>query len=157
MNTQQIIFGLVSFFHNLFTIVWVGGLVLILITFIPSARSVYSKGPQLELLMNAILDRQRVWVYISIVGLAVTGVIQARTQPGFNGLMRFDSMYGVLISLKHIATLFMIAIALFRSFVFRKKSKNGSPLQMRRGLQLIAINASLGMIVLLLSGFLVAL
>ena len=43
MSPQFIVQGLAGFFHNLFTVVWVGGLVMIVITFLPSAKDVLEK------------------------------------------------------------------------------------------------------------------
>lgn len=156
MTSQGIMLGLVSFLHNLFTVVWVGGLVVIALTILPAARKTFGVGPQTKKLMAAILERQKVWVYISMVGLFITGVIQARSESAFTGLMHFDTSYGVLTSIKHLLTLAMIAIALYRSMVLGKKAEQATPQQSKLSLQLIMVNAGLGVSVLLLSGLMAA-
>jgi len=154
MESQQIITGLAAFFHNVFTVIWVGGLVMIVITLLPSAREVFGNGPQTRDLMATVLRRHRVWVYISIVGLFITGILQARIQPDFHGILRFDTTYSTLTSLKHLLTFAMIAIALMRSFVMTKKAGTASPQQNKRSFQLLFINVFMGLLVLLISGFL---
>jgi len=157
MAPQQIILGLAIFLHDLFTVVWVGGLVVFALTLLPAARKVFGNGPQLRDLMNEILRRHRVWVYISMVGLFLTGIIQARREPAFHGLMRFDTPYSALTALKHVLTFAMIAIALFRSLRFAGKAESATPQQNKMSMQLIFVNAILGVLVLLLSGLLAAL
>ena len=156
MAPQQIILGLATFLHDLFTVIWVGGLVVLALTLLPSARKVLGGGQQTRALMNEILRRHRVWVYISMVGLFITGVIQARGEPAFHGLMRFDTPYATLTAIKHLLTFAMIAIALFRSLKFGKQPESATPQQYQFSLRLIFINAVLGLLVLLLSGLMAA-
>ncbi len=157
MTSQEIMLGLAGFLHNVFTVVWIGGLIMIALTLLPAARQALGNGPQLRALMNAVLQRQRVWVYISIAGLFITGLIQARAEAAFGGLFRFDTVYAGLTSVKHLLTFAMVAIALFRSLVLGKKGGAATAEQSRRSVQLIYTNAILGVLILLLSGFMAAL
>lgn len=156
MSPQFIVQGLAGFLHNLFTVVWVGGLVMIVMTFLPSAKDVFGKGSQTRDLLIAINKRHNKWVYISIIGLFVTGVIQARAEPTFNGLLRFDSLYSSLTSIKHLLTFLMVGIALYRSLVIGKNLGSAKPNVMKQGMRLIVANAALGVIVLLISGLMAA-
>jgi uncharacterized membrane protein len=156
MSPQFLVQGLAGFLHNLFTVVWVGGLVMIVLTLLPSGKDVFGNGPQTRDLMIAVNKRHKIWVYISIIGLFVTGVIQARTEPTFNGLLHFDSLYSSLTSIKHLFTFIMIGITLYRSLVIGKKLSNAEPKLMKQSMQLIVINAVLGVSVLLISGLMAA-
>lgn len=157
MTLQGIMLGLAGFLHNVFTVVWLGGVIMIALTLLPAARQAFGNGPQLRTLMSAVLQRQRVWVYISIAGLFVTGLIQAGADAAFEGLFRFTSTYAALISVKHLLTFAMVAIALFRSLVLSKKGETATPAQSKQSLKLIYINAILGVLILLLSGFMAVL
>jgi len=157
MSTQLLVLGLSTFIHNLLTVVWVGGLIMIVITIIPSAQDVFGTGPQTRDLMMAINKRHKLWVYISIFGLFVTGMIQARVEPNFKGLLSFDSLYSSLTTIKHLMTFLMIAIALYRSQIMGKKLSTPDKKLMKQSFQLIIINAVLGVGVLLLSGLMAAL
>jgi uncharacterized membrane protein len=156
MTPQFIIQGLAGFLHNLFTVVWVGGLVMIVLTLLPSAKDVFGNGKQTRDLLNSINRRHRIWVYISILGLFITGVIQARAESTFNGLLRFDSFYSSLTSIKHLFTFIMVGITLFRSLIIGNKLDSAEPKLMKQSLLLIIVNAVLGVGVLLLSGLMAA-
>ena len=154
MTTQTIILGMAGFFHNLFTAIWIGGLIMIVITILPAAKNILENNKQVQQLMHAILKRHRIWVYISIVGLFLTGILQARVAPDFSGLMRFNTTYASLVSIKHILTLIMVVIALYRSIIFGRKGVNITPQQSKVSLKLVFTNAVLGILILLASAFL---
>ena len=154
MTSQTIVLGMLGFFHNLFTVVWIGGLIMIVITILPAAKNSLENNKQVQQLMHAILKRHRVWVYISFVGLFLTGILQAKATSRFGGLMRFDSTYNSLVSIKLLLTLIMVVIALYRSIVFGKKGVNITPQQSKMSLKLVFTNAMLGILILLASAFL---
>ncbi len=154
MTSETIILGIAGFLHNLFTVIWIGGLVMIVITVLPASKKSLENNKQVQQLMYGVLKRHRVWVYISIIGLLITGIIQARIAPSFSGLMKFDSSYSSLVSIKHILTIMMIGITLYRSIVFGKKGMNITPQQSNFSLKLVFVNASIGILILLASAFL---
>ena len=76
MATQQLIMGIIRFLHDLFTVVWVGGLTFMVLTMIPSVKKTFGKNPQAQQLINSITKKHRIFVYISIVGLfLLTGLL----------------------------------------------------------------------------------
>ncbi len=154
MNQYQVITGLAGFFHNLFTVVWVGGLLFIVLTAIPAARRAFGKGEQTHKLMNAILRRNRPWVYGCIAGLVITGLVQARFEPAFTAPFHFDTPYKTLLAIKHLLTIAMAAVALFRSLVMGPKLETAGHPMMQRSVKWIALNAGLGVVVLALSSLL---
>lgn len=158
MTSQQIIFGLSAFFHNLFTVVWVGGLIVFTITVLPIRKTMFASPKNSQEFLSALLKRHRVWVYLSMIGLFITGILQARFGgQALNGFMKFDSSFAAVLSFKHIITLIMIIIALFRSIMGSKKQMEPNPHKMKLSIQLIYINTFLGILVLLMSGLLSAL
>jgi len=156
MPVQQIVFALVTFLHDLFTAVWVGGLITLGITVLPSARKVLGAGPQTKQLMDAIQKRLSVLVYVSIVVLVVTGILQANRNPAFQGLFSFGNPYSTVLALKHILVLAMVAIALYRSLVLGRRREPSTPSQEKLSAGLLFLNIALGVVVLLLTGFAVA-
>jgi copper resistance protein D len=153
---NQIVFALVIFLHDLFTAVWIGGLITLAITVLPSARQVLGKGPQMKKLMDAIQRRLSVLIYVSIVGLIVTGMLQANRNPAFEGLFHLGSAYSTALSLKHIAVVLMIGVALFRSLVLGRRREPLTPSQEKLNMGLLLLNVALGIVVLLLTGLSVA-
>ena len=157
MPSKQIVFAIVTFLHDLFTAVWIGGVITLGITVLPSAKKVLGMGPQTKKLMDAIQKRLSVLVYVSIVVLVVTGMLQANRNPAFGGLFSFGNPYSTVLTLKHILVLAMVAIALYRSLVLGRRSGPSSPAQEKTKAGLLFLNIALGIAVLLLSGFSAAL
>lgn len=154
MTSQTIIQGMAGFLHTIFTIIWIGGLIMIVITVLPAAKNSLDNNKQVQLLMHGILKRHRLWVYISIIGLMLTGIIQARSATDFSGMMRFDTTFSSLVSIKFILTIIMVGVAIFRSIVYGKKGVNTTPQQNKLSLKLVFVNASIGILILLASSFL---
>jgi putative copper export protein len=153
---KQVVFAIVVFLHDLFTAVWIGGLIALALTVLPSARQVLGKGPEMKTLLKAIQRRLSVLVYVSIVGLIVTGVLQANRNPAFLGLFHFGSTYSTALSLKHIAVVAMIGITLLRSLVLGRRQAPLTPPQEKLNMGLLLLNMVLGIVVLLLTGLSVA-
>lgn len=156
MSSKDVVFALVTFLHDLFTAVWIGGLLTLTLSVLPSAKAVLGAGPQVKALMNAIQKRLSLLVYISIVGLIVTGLLQARQNDDFAGLFNTGNDYSLVLTLKHVLVLVMIAITLIRSLGL-KRWKLAAPARDKLSVRLLFANAALGVGVLLLSGFSAAL
>ena len=149
------VFAIVTFLHDLFTAVWIGGLITLGLTVLPAVRQVLGKGPQMKELLATIQKRLSVLVYVSIVGLILTGVLQAQRNPAFEGLFAFGNAYSTALSLKHIVVVVMVGVALFRSLVLGRRERQ-TPSQERLSMGLLLVNLVLGVLVLLLTGFSVA-
>lgn len=149
------LYAIIVFLHDLFTAVWIGGLITLGLTVLPSAREVLGKGPQMKKLLGAIQKRLSTLVYVSIVGLILTGMLQANRNPAFEGLFHFGSAYSTMLSLKHIVVLVMIGVALFRSLVLGRREPL-TPSQEKMSMGLLLLNMALGIVVLLLTGLSVA-
>ena len=154
MSAQTIVFALVTFLHDLFTAVWIGGLITLGLTVMPSVKKVLGKGPQTKKLMDAIQKRHSVWVYVSLVGLVITGLLQSNRSPAFLGLFSFGNVYSAVLTIKHILVIAMIAIALYRSLALGGAS---TPSQEKLKATLMILSIIFGVSILLLSGFTAAL
>jgi uncharacterized membrane protein len=151
---KLVVFAVVTFLHDLFTVVWVGGLIALGLVVMPSARKVLGMGPQTKKLMETIQKRMSMLVYVSIVGLLLTGLLLSRRSPAFQGLLQFGNTYSIVLVFKHILVLLMIAVTLLRSLALRRVS---GPTQERLKTGLLFLNIALGILVLILSGFSAAL
>ncbi|MGD1993729.1 MAG: CopD family protein [Anaerolineae bacterium] len=149
---KQIVFAVVTFLHNLFTAVWIGGLITLGVTILPSARKVLGKSPQMKQLMDAIQKRLSVLVYVSIVGLVLTGLLLSNRAAAFNGLFHFGNPYSTVLTIKHILVLGMIGITLYRSLILGRRGEHSTPAQEKLSVALLLLNMVLGIGVLLLSG-----
>ncbi len=156
MSNKDVVFAVIVFLHDLFTAIWVGGLLTLAFSVTPTIRSVMGSGPQTKQLLQAIQDRLSTLVYVSIIGLVVTGLLQANRSDDFNGLFRTGNDYSLVLALKHALVLAMIVIALLRSLGV-KRLKLPNPAKEKLSIGLLFTNAALGVGVLLLSGLATAL
>lgn len=148
-------FAIVTFLHDLFTAIWIGGLIVLGVTVFPSMKEVLGSNPQTKKLAATIQKRQSVLVYVSIVGLIVTGILMARRDPSFLGLFQVGNNYAMALTVKHVLVLAMIVIALLRSLVLSRSPV--TPSREKLNGRLLLANIVLGVAVLLASGFTAAL
>lgn len=156
MHPHNLVFAIVTLFHDLFTIIWLGGMVTMALITMPAARAILGKGPELKKLMRAIQKRQNIFVYICMAGLALTGFLLSKRNPSFTGLFSFANTFSILLSLKHLAMIAMIIIALYRNFSLGLPAEEGKPKDEKASFLLLIINITLGFVVLALTGLLAA-
>jgi len=154
MPTKTIVFAMVTFLHDLFTAVWIGGLITLGLTVMPSVKKILGKGPETKKLMDAIQKRHSVLIYVSMIGLVLTGLLQANRTSVFLGLFSFGNTYSAVLAVKHILVLAMIVIALYRSLALSKVNTHA---QEKLKAALLFLNIIFGVSILLLSGFATAL
>jgi uncharacterized membrane protein len=154
---KQVVFALVTFLHDLFTVVWVGGMITLALVVLPSARKVLGMGPETRKLMDAIQKRLRVFVYVSIVGLLLTGFLLSRRSAVFQGLFHFGNAYSAVLGVKHVLTVLMIGVAVGRSRILGETGKPPDAARGKLKAGLLLLNVVLGVAVLVLSGFSAAL
>ncbi|MBN1266182.1 MAG: hypothetical protein JXA25_11855 [Anaerolineales bacterium] len=162
MHTHTTVFAVMTFLHNLFTAAWLGGLLAMVFTFMPAARKTLGKGPELKQLIGLIQKRQSLIVTVSLIGLALTGLLLTKRSPTQGVLFSFGSIYATLLSVKHILYLSMIILAGLRTLLSRKQKhaaggmeagSAGQPVR-NTAMVLMLVNAVIGVLVLLLSSIL---
>lgn len=147
MSMQIVLPVLVRFLHDLFTAVWIGGLITLGAVVLPSIKKQGNK----ELAKN-IQKRLNTIVIVSIVGLWLTGMLLANRSSEFTGLFSISNTYSLAMAIKHALVVLMTIFALARTIlVVRKKEIN--PKTEKIGAILLIGNIILGITVLLLSGY----
>ena len=157
MAAKTLVFAFVSFFHDLFTVIWMGGLVVTVLSYIPALKEALGPGPQIKKVMIAFQKRQSIWVYVSMGGLILTGLLMSNRNPEFEHLFGFGNAYSVTLSIKHILVILMIGITLYRSLILSRPQAVITPEKERLSFQLLIINAITAIAVLLTSGLIAAL
>jgi len=148
---------IVQFLHDLFTVIWMGGLISLGLIVLPSVKKTLGKSSQTNVLMNSIQKRLNIFVYISIIGLWLTGFLMANRNPTFQGFLNFSNPYSAALALKHILVLAMTFIAIFRSLFMVRRTEPSNPSKEKFSFILLYLNIAVGIGVLLLSGYLTAL
>jgi uncharacterized membrane protein len=157
MVGKLIVFSLVSFLHDFFTVVWMGGLIVTAFVFLPSVKEVLGATPQTKKVIATFQKKQSVWVYVSMVGLIVTGLLMVNRSPEYIHLFSFANPYSVALSIKHLLVLVMIGLSLYRSLVLGGQKGPMTPEKERLSARLLLTNAILAIVMLLNSGIVAAL
>ncbi|MGI6740370.1 MAG: hypothetical protein ACOX7C_02620 [Brevefilum sp.] len=150
---KMLVFGLMSSLHDVFTALWVGGLLTTALSLMPALKKLGIKSDPARQILKSYQNRLRVFTVISVVVLWITGLLLAKQSgTGFN-LLSFATPYHALISVKHLIVTLMVMIGIYRGFILGRKVDDFTAQQQKMYAILIFINAFLGIVVLFLSGF----
>jgi uncharacterized membrane protein len=90
-----IFLSVVNWIHLFATVVWIGGMTTNLFVVLPSIRETLEPGVMGKL-MGAVMKRFRVWIYISIVLLVLTGFGMMRFNMNYLGFAQFGNVWSVV-------------------------------------------------------------
>ena len=163
-----IIISLSHFVHLLATVIWIGGIFMVLFVIIPSARTSLEPGA-MSGLMKEITGKFTPMANLSILVMVITGVILAVYGEKFTDFLNVSNIWGGILFFKHIVVALMIIIHFYRGLVLAPRigrlsaQAAGSislPSEIARlqkfSLNLVKTNLVLGMFVLLASGALMS-
>jgi uncharacterized membrane protein len=154
-----IFLSVVNWIHLFATVVWIGGMTTNLFVVLPSIRETLEPGVMGKL-MGAVMKRFRVWIYISIVLLVLTGFGMMRFNMNYLGFAQFGNVWSVVSLIKHVVILVMIIMSVYAFEGLARKvvkvaikgpSDDLTRLQ-KKQISLAATGFILGLIVLLLTG-----
>jgi putative copper export protein len=148
------IFGFVLFLHDLFTAIWIGGLIILALVIMPAVKNNLEKNLATKQFLVALQNRLRMFVITAIFGLWITGILLTRQQTIIAEPTGLNPVYSMLLTIKHILIALMLIFAILRSTVFRMKLGPAEPKKEKIGGILLFGNLIFGIIVLVLSGFL---
>ena len=152
MQDKIVIITIMTFLHNFFTVIWIGGMFTLGLVVFPSIKKVLDMGPQTMQLINTIQNKLSKFIYIAIAGLFISGAVMAKAVPEFQGLFNFGNKYSFFLGIKHILFILMIIIAILRSQVVGRNMKGPNPKIVKIKAGMLMLNMFLGLLVLLLSG-----
>ncbi|HDL19097.1 MAG TPA: hypothetical protein ENH29_08585 [Bacteroidetes bacterium] len=160
-----VIQSLSNFLHILATVVWIGGIVMILLVILPGAKVVLESKSLVSKLMKDISKRFTFMANISIIVLIITGIIITKYNKNFTGFLDFDNYVNIVIFIKHLFVAAMVIIHFYRGLILNPRivglstqiiesselSSKAARLQIF-SLNLVKTNLVLGLVVLLLTG-----
>jgi len=155
-----VVSSIINFLHDLFTAIWIGGMLALAFAVLPSLWKILGKSKETEAIHASIKKRLSALVYISIIGLLVTGILMSRqaAMVGLTtGFLSFETEYATLLSIKHILYFVMIFLSIFRSQIIDRVRSFSPPMKMRLNAMTLGLNILAGLAVLFLSGYLGAL
>lgn len=150
MPTQMILMNVIRFLHNLFTALWIGGMMVMAIAVLPGVR----KNPKISEpwpVIEGIQARLRPVAWVSMAGLAITGLLLGRSSKSFTGLFSFGSTYMTALSIKHILIVLMVILAIVRLSINKRIKTEKKPELQKTSFAVLMLNALLGAVMLFLS------
>lgn len=156
---ELITITVMNWLHLFATVAWIGGITTMIFVVGPSVRSAL-EPPAMGKLMIFLAKKMKNMAYMSGAILIVTGVVLQVMDPAYAGY-GFGNRWAAVLVIKHIFTLIMIVIGIYVSEVIGPKigklaAEGPSPeigkLQ-KKQMGLGFFNFILGMIILLLSGY----
>lgn len=158
---QTSILALSYFVHLIATVVWVGGLVLMVVLVWPEVSRTLAQDPARYRFINNLRRRFQPLTHLSLAVLLVTGLFQMTGDPNYDGVLQFDNEWSRVMLFKHIAfggmflcgllLQFTVTPALERASLLAERGK-GDPEEWarlrRREVRLTWLNAALGVLVL---------
>lgn len=154
----QLIVSLSHFLHLLATVLWIGGIVMVLLVILPAARTTLESATTTGRLMKDVTRRFTPMANGSILLLVLTGLVIGFYGKGASGLAEPDkNLWLNIILLKHFFVASMIIIHFYRGLILGSKIKKLSDearVARLKGfsLNLLKANLALGVTVLLLTG-----
>ncbi len=163
-----IILSVSHFLHLVATVVWIGGIVMILLVILPGAKESLESAPMIKRLMKEIARRFTPMANISIFIVILTGIVIAYYDKRFTGLLELNNSWNSVMLLKHLLVALMVIIHFYRGLRLNPKigslssriseSEAASPLSSRVAkyqkfsLDLVKVNLFLGIMVLMMTG-----
>jgi len=142
-----IVLGSVKFLHDLFTVMWIGGMIVMAAVILPSVKKQLGPGPEAKKLIATMKSKLSMLTYVSMIGLLMTGLLLSNTSPSPS------TQYSLFLTVKHIMIALMVIFSLVRSLGIERMNLEG-PKEQKLGAELLLINVILGISVLLISGIL---
>ena len=146
-----IIPSVVRSLHNFFTSIWIGGMLVMVITFLSTIRKEIKDNGLQGAVLDKVMSQHSKWVYVGIVVLAGSGLLLARLSGQTNGLFNFSSLYTTILSIKHILVILIAVIAVIRSVVFKNAASGKDKSKKKLSMALLMVNTLLGTVILILS------
>ncbi len=151
MNPKILIFSLVTMLHDLFTAIWIGGMLVTLAAFLPTLQSTI-KNPAIKTDLLALYQKKlSILVFVSMGGLWLTGMLLAKQSGEIHGVLTFATPSAAILSIKHILTVVLMALVFLRRLGPGRHLTNPTPSQKRLYGLLLGINCLIGIVILFLS------
>lgn len=149
---MPIVMNVMRFLHNLFTALWIGGLLTMVLAVLPGIRKNEKIcGGKTWLIIEGIQARLQPIAWVSMAGLAITGILLGRSSKEFTGLFNFGTPYMTAISVKHILIILMVVLAFVRLSINKRIQAEQKPELQKASFGVLLLNAVLGVVVLFLS------
>ena len=155
MTENLIAMTVISSLHEIFTVLWIGGMSVLLLAILPAVKFSIPDKKTRKPIIDQIQKKLSVLAITSMIGLIITGLLMTNRVVTLNGLLDFSTPYTVALSIKHIISIFMVTIALIRRYYMDQIFGMKNPKKEKYNMILLISNVILGWVVLFLSAYMV--
>lgn len=114
---SQSLLAISYFLHLIATIVWIGGLVSLAAFVWPETQRALANNPGLYGLLTRLRKRFMPLADFSLVVLVFTGLAQMTADPNYDGVLKIDNEWSIVMLLKHLAIGGMLVTGLILRFI----------------------------------------
>ncbi len=155
------ILALSHFIHIIGTIIWIGGILMILFVVLPGTKEALESPSMVGKMMKGIAERFTPLANISIILLIISGIVIFYNNKNYTWLFDPENRWNMIIALKFLIVAIMIAIHFYRGWILAPKiertSLKSDEILVTRlkklSLDLVKVNFVFGITVLLLTAF----
>ncbi len=109
---QLAFLSILNWLHLLAVVVWIGAMSTNMLVLMPAAKAALPP-PAMGQLLGAIMKRFRVLAYTCMAVLVVTGILMMVQNAGYNGFMKFDNAWTIVLLVKHIVVAALIILGIY--------------------------------------------
>jgi uncharacterized membrane protein len=110
------ILALSYFFHLIATVIWIGGLAILLLLVFPAARRTLADHPDVAAFYTRLRKQFFPLTNFSLVVLVITGFVQMAGDENYDGVLQFSNEWSRAILFKHIAIFGMVICGLVMQY-----------------------------------------
>jgi uncharacterized membrane protein len=114
-------FNLIDFIHQLFTVVYIGGMIFMDLILMPSLKIL--DPPQQGKILSIVAKKFTMTAWLSVLVLLITGYL--KTPDGM--LLNPSAGYGLILTIKHLLFLLMIIFGLVITLAIAPKLQKLAP------------------------------
>ena len=156
MSVKVLVPIAIIFLHDIFTVIWIGGLAFMLLVMVPALKKTGQDSALLPKVSKLVMARFKWFVIASIIVLMVTGMLLSKQSTLSTNFMSFASPYTSMLSIKHILMFLMLLSVVLKNILKNKAgspegTKPTGPSPVRGMFRFTLINFILGVLILLLS------
>jgi uncharacterized membrane protein len=130
MDIKVLVPIVIIFLHDVFTVIWIGGLSFMILVMVPALKKSGQDSQLLPKVTRIVMARFKWFVITSVIVLMVTGMLLSKRNMHSTGFMSFGSPYNIMLSIKHIFMLLMLLNIILKNILKKKaapESKQEGP------------------------------
>lgn len=144
--------------HDMATVLLIGHYLLLVLVYLPLLKSEF-QSTQVQQFLQKITQRIQPWLGVALLIFLATGILLMLVNPNYLGVGNFGNQWSILMVLKHIMVIGMVALAFWIGMLTRPAmaqrtaAYNPHPPFIFHITNIIQLQAVLGVLVLLMTGF----